>query len=445
MKKLQPIYAVLLILFLLYSFSGNPPNANTGAPGDGNCTSCHAVGNASFDGAVAVEGLPAVIIPNTTYSLNVVTSVATGSPSRAGFQMVILDNANNNAGNFSNVGNSSSVMSQGGRNYFEHDGSLSFNNTDTVASDSIKVYINSILGNGGGSGNDLMVSEQSTHAFQTAVSLPVEVTILESNDLSCFEANDGAATVSASGGTGSFTYEWSNDSTTASISNLSIGRYIVTATDSQGGTGTAAVTINQPSEILTSIDNIVHISCNEPIGSATLSITGGVEPYTYLWSTDSTTSMVNLPAGTHRVTVTDANQCTSIDSVTINEDSREPIAFAGLDRLITCAATNTETVQLDAFNTTTGTGVTYLWTTPDGNIVSGQSTLLPIVDATGTYVLTVTNGINGCTARDTIVVTFNTQLPNANAGSDQVIDCANSTVLTFGRRLMGILFQMILY
>ena len=444
MKKLQPIYAVLLILLLLYSFSGNPPNANTGAPSEGNCTNCHTPGNANFDGGVTLQGLPEVIIPNTTYNLSVVTNVSTGSPARAGFQMVILDNANNNAGNFSNTGNNSRVMSQGGRNYFEHDGALSFNNTDTVAwtvewtapntiaSDSIKVYINSILGNGGGSGNDLMVSEQTGYSFQTAVTLPIQVTILASNDLSCFEANDGAATVSASGGVGPYTYEWSNDSTTTSITNLSIGRYVVTATDSEGGTGTATVTINQPEEILVSINNIVAISCNEPIGSATIAATGGVAPYSYLWSTGNTTAAVNLPAGTHSVTTTDANQCTSIDSVTINEDIREPTAFAGLDVLVTCAATNTETVQLDAFNTTTGTGVTYLWTTSDGNILSGETTLTPIVDATGTYILTVTNGVNGCIAVDTVVVTFNTQLPIANAGSDQVIDCENTTVTLDG-------------
>ncbi|MFK7978374.1 MAG: choice-of-anchor V domain-containing protein [Saprospiraceae bacterium] len=444
MKKIQPIYAVLLILFLLYSFSGNPPNANTGAPGESNCTSCHTSGNASFDGGVTIQGLPEVIIPNTTYSLSVLTSVSTGSPARAGFQMVILDNANNNAGNFSNAGNSSRVMNQGGKSYFEHDGSLSFNATDTVAwtvewtapntiaSDSIKIYINSILGNGGGSGNDLMVSEESGYSFQTAVALPIEVTILEVTDLSCFEANDGAARVSASGGTGVFTYEWSNDSTTTAISNLSIGRYIVTATDSDGSIGTATVTINQPEEILVSIDNIVPISCNEPVGSATISATGGVAPYSYLWSTDNTTASVNLPAGTHRVTITDANQCTSIDSVTINEDIRAPMAFAGLDVLITCADTNTETVQLDAFNTTTGTGVTYLWTTSDGDIRSGETTLEPIVAATGSYILTVTNGVNGCTALDTIVVTFNTQLPIANAGNDQVIDCDNTSVILDG-------------
>lgn len=444
MKKLQPIYSVLLTLFLLYAFSSNPPNANTGASGEGNCTSCHAVGNASFDGSVALKGLPDVIIPSTTYSLSVVTSVSAGSPVRAGFQLVVLDDANNNAGNFNNPGTSSTVMSAGGKNYFEHDPALSFNSADsvvwtvdwtapaTIANDSIKVYISSILGNGSGSGNDLRVGHQSAYSFQTAVSLPVEVAIIESNDLSCFDANDGGATVSANGGTGSYTYEWSIDSTTASISNLSIGRYIVTVIDSEGATGTATVTINQPDEILISIDNIVNISCNDPVGAATITPSRGVAPYTYLWSTDSTTATANLPVGTHTVTVTDVNQCTNIASVTIGEDNRAPVAFAGFDVLVTCADTNTTTIQLDAFNTTTGTGVTYLWTTPNGNIASQETTLMPIVDTTGMYILTVTNGANGCTAVDTVLATFNTALPIANAGRDQLLDCDNTTVILDG-------------
>lgn len=444
MKKLQPIYAVLLTLFLLYAFSSNAPNVNTGAPNEGNCTSCHTSGNANFDGTVAIQGVPDVIIPNTTYNLSVITKVSSGTPARAGFQMTILDGADNNAGNFANAENGSTVMSEGGRNYFQHAGARSFNNADsvawmiewtapsTIASDSVKIYINSLLGNGSGSGNDFMASHQSAYGFQTAVALPVEVTIIETNDLSCFEANDGSATVSANGGTGPYTYEWSIDSTTASVSNLSIGRYIVTATDSEGATATTTVTINQPDEIFISIDNTVHISCNDTIGSTAITPIGGIAPYTYLWSTGDTTATPNLPGGTHAVTITDANQCTNTTSVTINEDNRAPVAFAGLDVIITCADTNTTTVQLDAFNTTTGTGVTYQWTTPNGNILSGEMTLMPIVETTGMYILTVTNGANGCTAADTVLVTFNTVLPIADAGIDQVIDCNQTTVTLDG-------------
>ncbi len=444
MKKLQPIYAVFLVLFLLYAFSSGLSSQDTGAPGEGNCTRCHATGNASFDGAVTLQGLPDVVIPNTTYSISVVTKVNAGSPSRAGFQMVILDGADNNAGNMTNPANGAAVKETGGKNYLDHSPAQSFNGVDsvawtvdwtapsTIANDSIKVYINSIIGNGGGSSNDLMVSSQTAHVFQVATALPVEVTILEANDLSCFGANDGFAAISATGGVEPFTYQWSNDSTTASISNLSIGRYTVTATDAEGMTGMATVTINQPAEIGVSIANLVNVNCNNPVGSATASVSGGVAPFSYLWDTGDTAVTVSLAAGMHRVTVTDANECTGSNFFTITEDTRAPIAAAGLDITVTCADTNTTSVQLDASDTSAGLGVTYLWTTTDGNIVSGDTTLSPVVDATGSYILMVTNRANGCTAVDTAIVTFDVIRPTANAGADQLIDCSNTTAVLDG-------------
>ena len=46
------------------------------------------------------------------------------------------------------------------------------------------------------------------------------------------------------------------------------------------------------------------------IGSARVSVTGGVPTYTYRWSNGSTaSSLSNLGSGTYTVTVTDANNC----------------------------------------------------------------------------------------------------------------------------------------
>jgi len=44
-----------------------------------------------------------------------------------------------------------------------------------------------------------------------------------------------------------------------------------------------------------------------------------------------------------------------------------------------------------------GPQFTYLWTTNNGNITSGETTLNPTVNTSGTYTLRVTNNINGCT------------------------------------------------
>src|SRR5690606_24425034 len=57
-------------------------------------------------------------------------------------------------------------------------------------------------------------------------------------------------------------------------------------------------------------------------GEATVTVTGGTAPYTYLWNdatAQTTATAAGLAAGTYTVTVSDANNCTTITNVTITE------------------------------------------------------------------------------------------------------------------------------
>ena len=98
------------------NYSGNPPSAKTGAPGDGNCTDCHSGSTLSGDGVISfnVSGGPGYI-PGNTYPI----TISTTGGSKNGFQMTILDASNNQAGSFS-AGAGSSVTSSGGRQYIRH-------------------------------------------------------------------------------------------------------------------------------------------------------------------------------------------------------------------------------------------------------------------------------------------------------------------------------------
>jgi hypothetical protein len=444
MKKIKPIYALFIALFLLYAYSGNPPNERTGAPGDGNCTDCHIPNNSGFEGSVLLRGLPEVIMPSTTYNVSVTTKVTAGNPNRGGFQMVILDDDGNNVGTLDNAGDNSGLSDVNGRTYFEQRSITTFNDLDsvvwtvdwtapsTLTNDSIRVYINSIVGKGSGSAGDLMLTNRSAFGFQSTPLMPVAIDTIIGTDVSCFGESDGMASITASGGDGNLTYEWSNGATTASISGLSIGNYLVTVTDGANDSATASITINQAALLEIALDSITNINCNNMIGNASVVASGGTEPYTFNWSNDSSGAMVDLEAGMHTVTVTDANQCMETLMVTITEDTQLPTVFAGLDVEVTCADTNRDSVQLEAINTSTGTGVNYLWTTTDGNILNGATTLMPVVNASGAYVLTVMNTQNGCEAKDTVLVAFNTMMPTAEAGADQQLDCDNTTVTLDG-------------
>ena len=104
----------LFLLFILLAFSSNPPNGNTGAPGDGVCSSCHGGGGGGFDGNITLSGLPGSIDGGETVQLSFTVTYTSGSPARGGFQAVALrDDSNTNAGDFFNPGSSTNTNTQG--------------------------------------------------------------------------------------------------------------------------------------------------------------------------------------------------------------------------------------------------------------------------------------------------------------------------------------------
>ena len=105
-----------------------------------------------------------------------------------------------------------------------------------------------------------------------------------------------------------YQYLWSNDSTTATITNLPAGTYTVTATDANGCTITGSGTVTEPSILELDLSFTSETSAGAADGTATASVNGGTGNYTYVWTTSQTSAMItNLPAGDYCVTVTDEN------------------------------------------------------------------------------------------------------------------------------------------
>ena len=124
----------------------------------------------------------------------------------------------------------------------------------------------------------------------------------------CLQAN-GSASITASGGTPPYTYNWSNGATTASISGLSYGSYQVTVTDNLGCPRTKNIFIRR-TDPLTLTKSTTSPGCGMANGSATVNVTGGTPPYSYVWSNGATTATANnLGIGYYHVSVTDANGC----------------------------------------------------------------------------------------------------------------------------------------
>ncbi|MBL7826952.1 MAG: hypothetical protein JNJ57_10005, partial [Saprospiraceae bacterium] len=154
--------------------------------------------------------------------------------------------------------------------------------------------------------------------------------------------------------------------------------------------------------------------------------------YTYLWSGPGITQgsndqdqnpVINNQPGTYNLTVTNTdNTCTATDQVTVVADLTAPTANAGTDPTIDCV--NTFTIIGGA--SSTGNNFEYSWTGP-GITPANETILTPSVSEPGTYVLTVTNTVNGCTASSNVTVNTNAVYPAAVAGPDGLITCAQTS------------------
>lgn len=122
---------------------------------------------------------------------------------------------------------------------------------------------------------------------------------------------------------------------------------------------------------------------------------------TYIWTgPNSYTSNLQNPTvnieGTYNLLVTDTgNGCSSTAVAAVNLNTAPPTAAASTPGNLNCS---TAQLQLSGSGSSQGANFTYQWTTANGNIVEGASTLTPLINQVGTYNLVVTNAENGCTS-----------------------------------------------
>lgn len=212
-------------------------------------------------------------------------------------------------------------------------------------------------------------------------------------------------------------YNWSNG--VNQLTNIvdSAGTYIVTVTNVYGCTATSSVTVNAIAP-----PNIQLVStplC--PGGSATISVTGGMFPQ-YLWSNSQNSSSISInSAGTYSVTVSGNGICSTSTSLAVVY-AAVPTTVIADPGILDCAIIQD---TLDGSGSSSGPNYSFTWATLGGNFPNGSDTLNPVVDAPGTYILSITDLATGCTASDTTLVLQNIAPPGANAGPPASLTCAN--------------------
>lgn len=241
----------------------------------------------------------------------------------------------------------------------------------------------------------------------TPVGNPIPITVnLTVVNPACGAGNTtGSATVAPTGGTSPYVVNWSTGAIGNTVTGLLPGNYSVTVTDFLGCTESAAVVVIPQSSIFLNATATPAAVCGSPTGTATVTASGGVAPYTYLWNNGGTTATIsNLAPGNYTVVVTDSQGCGATAQVTVG-------GIPGIDLHITgvnggCAANGSANAMV-----TPGTGTppySFLWNT-------GATT--PVINnlTAGTYTVTVTDA-NGCTAVDQVTVSGTSNLSVSATG-----------------------------
>lgn len=215
-------------------------------------------------------------------------------------------------------------------------------------------------------------------------------------DVSCNGDSDGAIDISVSGGTGPYTFSWSNGATTEDISGLSAGAYTGSISDAIGCTTSATVTVTEPGVLTVVPDSVDNVSCNgNSDGNIFISMTGGTAPFTYSWSNGATTQdITGLSAGAYTGSISDANGCTTSATVTITEPSAITVTPVSVTDVL-CNGGSIGAADIDV----TGGTAPYSFSWSNGATTEDISGL-----TAGVYTGSVSDA-NGCTLSATVTIT----------------------------------------
>ena len=206
-------------------------------------------------------------------------------------------------------------------------------------------------------------------------------------DANCGMPN-GDATVTPSGGTPPYTYEWSTGGTADMITGIPAGVYAVTVTDFNGCPGVTTVDVGDTGGPDASIGGVTDVSCTGySDGSATVSVTSGTPPYTYLWNTGETLATISgVVSDTYFVTVTDDVGCMDAISISVGSPPALDLSINFYDPLCNGSCDG----ELEVIANGGTPGYLYEWSSgPTDSYINGL--------CSGTYEVTVTD-MNGCTS-----------------------------------------------
>ena len=252
---------------------------------------------------------------------------------------------------------------------------------------------------------------------------------VDSQDVSCFEGNDGFIDLTISGGVLPYTYSWKHGETTSRIENLKKGTYEVTIRDKNLCEVSRSFTITEPSEGLSiSNETVVNLTGFETDnGSISVDISGGTPSYTYEWRVKgnvaiigNTNTLSSIAAGAYELTVIDSNSCSLVEDYTVTQPALLEVDIQETLSIL-C---NGDKGILTATVTGGVTPYSYEWTLKGNTTVIGTTNKLENTSA-GTYVIKITDDNNNETSKE-YTLTEPTLFEISNISTNDVT-CYNGT------------------
>jgi gliding motility-associated-like protein len=295
---------------------------------------------------------------------------------------------------------------------------------------------NSITGTGFTAGSFTITVTDSLGCINTAIANITEptqlgISVSSLTDVSCFNGANGSVTVTGTGGTSPYSYVWSTGDSIATIDSLSAATYTVTATDFNNCITSISINIDQPDSLLTTTGTIITPSCfNSTNGSASILVTGGTLPYSYLWSDGQTGSTAqNLAAGTYSVVITDAHNCIASNNLTLTQPT-QVLTSAGDNDTICLGSSGSVSATA-----TGGVGNYYYVWNPGPSINSGTLTATPTAN---TDYIVVAYDQDGCAGTIDTVSMIVYYLTGANVDAIVYSPICPGQVSTVYAQLSGI-------
>jgi hypothetical protein len=234
------------------------------------------------------------------------------------------------------------------------------------------------------SGSSFGASSSANFCLQ-AGQASLQASITASPSTSCHDISNGWAIVFPSGGTGNYSFAWSNGATTQQISGLAAGSYQVTVSDGNASI-VASVDISQPSPMDVGISIQVASCGNTASGQASAIVSNGTPPFSYQWSNGATTpTIANLLPGDYSLTVTDVWGCTQTAIAQVQAGSTPAISLGVFSP--NCSYSSDGSI----FPAVVGGSGSYAYQWSNGSTLANLINISP-----GLYGLTVTDS-NGCT------------------------------------------------